>query len=161
MPYANKTQVSEDRSRAEIERQLRRFGADAFGYYSNGNEAKIAFEYRRIHCQMSVPLPDRNDPVFTHTPISGKRRSQSQAMADWEREVRRRWRSLCLVVKALLVGVQDGVLSFEQAFMPYIVMADGATIYQHALPHIRHALSTGQMPGTLKQLEALPAEAAK
>ena len=160
MSYANNTQVSEDRSRAEIEKQLQRFGADAFGYYSNGTAAKIAFEYKRIHCQISVPLPARDDPQFTQTPNTGRRRSETQACTDWQREVRRRWRSLCLVVKALLVGVEDGVLTFEQAFMPYIVMGDGFTIYQHVIPHIEHALATGEMPGTLKQLEALPAKGA-
>jgi len=33
-------------------------------------------------------------------------------------------------------------------------MGDGKTIYQHAMPHIQHALTTGQMPGNLKLLEA-------
>jgi len=161
MNYASNTQVSEGRSRAEIERLLAKFGADGFGYYAKGTDAKIAFEYREIHCQLSVPLPDRNDPKFTQTPSTGRRRTESQAFNDWQREVRRRWRSLCLVVKAMLVGVEDGVLTFEQAFMPYIVMGDGLTIYQHALPYLQNALTGGQMPATLKQLEARPLEATK
>ena len=160
MNYASGTKVTETRSRAELEKLLAKFGADEFGYVTRRDEALIGFMYRNIRVQMSVPLPDRDDAMFTST-ATGRKRADAAVFADWQREVRRRWRSLCLVIKALLVGVSDGVLTFEQAFLSYIVMGDGLTIYQHVLPHIQTALTSGQMPSTLKQLEALPPEAAK
>lgn len=153
--YASGTKVGEDRSRSEIEKMLQRFGADEFGYVARRDEAIIGFMYQGLRIQMSVPLPDRQDVHFTRTAV-GKQRAESVALADWQKEVRRRWRALCLVVKALLVGVEDGVLDFQEAFMPYIVMGDGLTIYRHALPHIAKALVAGEMPSSLKQLEALP-----
>lgn len=154
--YAANTGVTEDRSRAEIERMLMRYGADEFGYVTRRTEGVIAFMYRQIRVQMSVPIPDRGDRQFTTTPARGTERSEQQAFNEWQKEVRRRWRSLCLVIKALLVGVDDGVLSFEQAFMPYIVWGNGLTTSEMLLPHIQQALEGGEMPKNLKQLPVLP-----
>ena len=156
MSYASGTQVPEYRSRAEIERLLMRYGADEFGYVTRKAEALIGFVYNGIRIQMSVPLPDREDPKFASTPTGRTTRSDSRAFNEWQKEIRRRWRSLCLVIKALLVGVDDGVLRFEEAFLPYVVMGDGLTICQHVLPHMQKALESGRMPNTLRQLESLP-----
>jgi len=154
MRYASATSVSEDRSRMEIETLLMRYGADEFGYVTRAGEAVIGFVYRGIRVQMSVPLPDRDDAKFTATPTGRRTRSTTQAFNEWQKEVRRRWRSLCLVIKALLVGVDDGVLTFEQAFMPYIVWGNGLTTSEMLLPHVQNALESGRMPNSLKQLEA-------
>ena len=152
--YARGTSVTEDRSRAQIERDLMRFGAEEFGYLSRPGEATIFFKYRQISVQLSVPLPDREDHEFTRTP-TGKARAQEAALREWSQETRRRWRSLCAVIKALLVGVDDGVLSFEQAFLPFIMWGDGRTTSQHLLPTIEKALEGGGMPRGPKLLEAV------
>lgn len=150
--YASDTKVSEDRSRAEIERMLMRYGADEFGYMSRKTEAMIQFVYRKITVRMRVPMPDRDDTQFTQTPNTERPRTDAQAFAAWQKEVRRRWRSLCLVIKALLVGVDDGVLEFEQAFMPYIVWGNDLTTSELLLPKMKEAIAAGAMP---KQLEVL------
>lgn len=152
--YATGTHVNVDRSRAEIERRLLRYGAEEFGYLNRRTEGIIGFLYQGIRVQMTVPMLT---PEAFATTTTGRSRTQATATKEYEADTRRRWRSLCLVIKALLVGIDDGVLTFEQAFMPYMVMGDGQTIYQHALPHIQKALAGGQMPSSLKQLEALPA----
>ena len=156
MSYASNTSVSEDRSRAEIERMLMKYGAEEFGYMTRRDEGIICFVYRGIQARLSVPLPDRDDPKFTRTPTGRKTRSGTQAFNEWQKEVRRRWRALCLVIKALLVGVDDGVLSFEQAFMPFIVWGNNRTTSEMLLPHVKAAIEGGAMPLTLKKLEVLP-----
>jgi len=156
MNYATNTSVSEDRSRAEIERLLMKHGAEEFGYVTRPGEALVGFVFRQIRVQMRVPLPGRADPKFTRTPARGTKRTPSQAFGAWQKEVRRRWRSLCLVIKALLVGVDDGVLSLEEAFLPWIVWGNGLTSGQMILPKIHEAIESGNMPSTLKQLEVLP-----
>jgi len=160
MNYARGTQVSQDRSRAEIERLLMRYGADEFAYMTRRDEALIGFVYKGVRVQMSVPMPDRDDEQFRLTPGRGHERSDHAAFLEWEKEARRRWRSLCLVIKALLIGVEDGVLTFEQAFLPYIVWGNGLTTSDMLLPHVQHALESGTMPQSLKLLPSL-AEAAK
>lgn len=150
--FASRTRVTQDRSRAEIEGLLMRYGADEFAYATKRSEALIGFTYRGLQVKMTIPLPERDDSQFTETP-TGLTCSERQAVMHWERECRRRWRSFCLVIKALLVGVADGVLRFEEAFMPYIVWGNGLTTSQLLLPHVLKALEDGRMPGSLKQLE--------
>lgn len=146
--YASGTSVSADRSRAEIELLLRRFGADGFGYWSEGEKAAIEFKHRGMRFRFAVKLPDRNDEAFTRTG-TGRDRKADAALRLWEADIPRRWRSLCLVVKAMLVGVEDGVLEFEQAFMPYIVLPDGKTLSHHMLPMLNKAVASGKMPKLL------------
>lgn len=154
--YASNTSVSEDRSRTEIERLLMRYGADEFGYLTRKREAIIGFIFKGIRVEMTVPLPDRDDEKFHTTPTGRKTRSGDAAFREWEKEVRRRWRSLCLVIKALLVGIDDEVLTFEEAFMPYMVWGNGLTTSKILLPGIQHALATGKGLAAVKQLEVLP-----
>ena len=151
MSYASNTQVSEDRSRIQIERMILKYGADEFGTLTRKGEALVAFKYKEYRIQMSVPLPDKNDERFTVTPSGRKRRSEVQAFGEWEKEVRRRWRSMCLVIKALLVGVEDEVLTFEQAFMPYIIVG-GLTVSERILPLLAKAIEQGKELSTIKQL---------
>lgn len=154
--FARNTQVTEARSRDEIERLLMRYGADEFGYVTRATEAIVGFVYRGVRVQMTIPLPDRDAAEFTRTPSRGTTRTNSQAFKAWDAEKRRRWRSLCAVIKALLIGVDDGVLTFEEAFMPYIRWGNGLTTSQMLLPKILAAIEDGHMPTNLKQLELLP-----
>ena len=132
-----------------------KYGAEEFATVIRKNEALVGFQYKNIRVEMAVPLPDKNDKRFRLTPAGRSRRSETQAFTEWDKEVRRRWRSLCLVIKALLVGVDDGVLTFEQAFMPYIVIG-GQTIGQIFLPRIIKAIESGKEIRSVKQLMMLP-----
>jgi hypothetical protein len=144
MSYASNTNVSEDRSRQEIERLLMKYGADEFGYLTRREQAMIGFVYRGLRFEMSIPLPNREDKQFCQTPTRGTRRTETAAMKEYQQEVRRRWRSLCLAVKAKLVAVEDGVMQFEAEFMPYLVLGDGRTMHEHMLPRIEAAIQSGQ-----------------
>ncbi len=153
MSYASNTKVSAEKSRAEIERLVMRHGADEFGYLTRRDEATIRFVYKNIPVEMTVPMPDRDEDRFRFTPCRSVERTDEAAFEEWQKEVRRCWRSLCLVIKAMLVGVDDGVITFEQAFMPYIVCLDGRTISQHVLPHLQNAIETGSKLKMLPLME--------
>lgn len=134
--YATGTSVNSDRSRAEIETTLSRFGASGFGYYTDMTKriAQIGFTHSGLSIRIEVSLPDPNDDEFTMRPSSSKRRKDYQAREAYEAEVSRRWRCLCLLVKAKLVAVEDRISTFEQEFLPYIVTSDGATVYDRMAP---------------------------
>ena len=151
--YASNTTVPIERSKAEIERNLARFGASEFGYWAGAAAATVGFVYRGVRIEMGLPFPDIKE--FQCTP-TGRERTDNQADAERDKEIRRRWRSLAAVIKALLVGVDDGVLTFEDAFMPWIVWGNGLTTRQLILPELQKAISAGRMPKTLKALEVLP-----
>lgn len=128
MTYAEATSVSTEKSRFEIERTLRRYGADQFGYMTDRNQAVIAFTASGRRVKFVLPLPDPTDKAFTHTPTRGTRRSQAQADEAWEQACRQRWRALALCIKAKLEAVEAGITSFETEFLAYVVLPDGRTV---------------------------------
>lgn len=144
--YARNTNVSDDRSRVEIERLLIRYGASRFGYFRDERRCLIQFTHKKINIQFQVSLPDENDPTFFETP-TGRRRKQSAVISQklYDREVNRRWRSLALIIKAKLVAIEDGVACFEDEFLPYMVMHDGKTVAEKLLPLVQDAQQSGKL----------------
>lgn len=128
--YAADTQVSSERSRAELEKTLARYGADEFGYMTNRQAARIQFSAENRIVRFTIPLPDRDAREFTHTPTRGTRRTAQQIEAAYEQAVRQRWRALNLVVKAKLEAVASGIVTFEQEFLPHIMLPGGQTVYE-------------------------------
>lgn len=150
--YAADTSVSVEKSRAEIESTLARYGADAFMYGWTGTEAVIQFVAEGRQIKFLLTLPDRKDREFTHTPSRGTPRSAAQAEAAWEQACRQRWRALHLVIKAKLEAVEAGISVFEDEFMAQIVLPNGSTVGQFMRPQIEESYATGTMPPMLPQL---------
>ena len=154
MTYAENTSVPADRSRAEIERTLMRYGAKQFMYGVNESDAVIAFvimldsdgEGAIRQVRFTIPLPDCDDPAFTRTPGGRRQRSPSQMLAEYEKATRRVWRALLLVIKAKLEAVESGISEFEQEFLAHIVLPDGKTFGEWAKPEVARAYETGMMP---------------
>lgn len=143
--YAENTDVAPERSRAEIERVLTRYGASTFGYMVNDKGASVVFDARGRRVRFDLPLPDRNDKRFRLTPTGKARRPEAQHPA-YEQEVRRRWRALALAVKAKLEAVATGIASFEEEFLAHILLPDGSSVGAWMLPQLRRAYETKAMP---------------
>ena len=152
MSYAQNTTVSTDRSRAEIERTLQRYGANAFGYAWDGDRAVITFRAAGRMIRFMIGMPPLSD--FAYTPSGRRSRSEEQQHAEREKAMRQRWRALALVVKAKLEAVESGITTFESEFMAHVVLPDGATVGEWIAPQIEEAYLTGAMPSVLPQLEA-------
>lgn len=145
--YASKTSVSPEKSRAELERILARYGATAFGYMSQADRAVVMFEARGRRIRFDIPMPDRNDREFTHH-SRGKRTPES-AYDQWEQACKQRWRALVLVVKAKLEAVEAGISEFEDEFLAHTVLPDGSTVGQWARPQLVAVYESGQMPALM------------
>lgn len=153
MTYAENTTVTADRSRAEIERTLTRYGASAFAYGWDQGQAAIGFQAHGRRIQFHLPLPDRNERRFTHTPTGG-RRGEDGVTKEWERACRQRWRALALVIKAKLEAVEAGIVEFEDEFLAQTVLPSGGTVASWLQPQIQRAYETGEMPSMLPALGA-------
>ncbi len=147
--YAENTSVSSEGSRAEIERNLTRFGADSFLYGWEGTKAMVMFRYNGKQLKFTLDLPDRNSAEFTHTPARGTKRSDKVQEKAYEQAVKQKWRSLSLLIKAQLVAVEDGIKVFEEAFFGNIMLPDGQTVSEHMIPQIEEVYATGKMPPLL------------
>lgn len=151
--YAAETQVTPDRSRAEIERTLQRYGATGFLYGWKGEQAVLGFEMDGRQLRFTMALPDRQAREFQTTP-TGKKRSSNAAQEAYEQATRQRWRALALVIKAKLEAVESGIATFEEEFLAHIVLPSGQTVGQWMIPQVEQAYLTGQMPALLPQLMA-------
>lgn len=147
--YAERTEVASDRSRAEIERTLARYGCDAFVYGWEGNRAMIAFRMKGRRIQFELPLPDKRSKEFQFTPAKGLRRTPEQAQTAWEQATRQRWRALALYVKATLEAVEAGIVTMEDAFLAWTALPGGASVSVWLQPQIEQAYTTGHMPPLL------------
>ena len=150
--YSKDTKVTVDRSRAEIERTLQRYGASSFMYGWNEDAAVIAFEMAGRRIKFVLPLPDAGDPEFLRTP-SGRRRTQAQAEKEYEQAVRQRWRALALAIKAKLEMVESGITTLEQEFLAHIVLPSGQSVGEWLAPQVERAYTTGRMPALLPLME--------
>lgn len=150
MTYAAKTEVSSERSRAEIERILTRWNASQFMYAWNGDRAIVGFSVHDREVRFVVPMPDREDKQFkwsNHKPP--RRNTVNQQIAAYEQAVKQRWRALALVIKAKLEAVESGIVSFEAEFLAQLVLPGGRTVADTVLPGVAEAYATGTVPQLL------------
>lgn len=126
MTYASYTKVPVEKSRTDIEKVLKRYGATKFAYFTETSRAIIVFEANDRRIRFDLPLPEGD--------------SEKE-----QRQRREKWRALLLCIKAKLESVESKIETFEIAFLAHIVMPDGMTVAQHAQPVISQAYKEGKM----------------
>jgi hypothetical protein len=92
MPYADRTTVPVERTEAEIEQTLTRYGADRFAYFVEPKGAVIIFE------------------------AHGRRRYRKGLTPRWNAPASSVGAPCCLCIKAKLESVASNIEAFEQAF---------------------------------------------
>lgn len=140
MTYAEHTKVPVEKTKGEIERAVTRYGASAFGSFTERDRAVIVFASQNRRVRFDLPLPVGDD-----------------VRSDKIRRVR--WRALLLCIKAKLEAVASKIETFEEAFLSHVVLPDGTTVGTHVGPHIDEAYKTGQIPPLLPPLLAPPRKA--
>ena len=105
MAYAEQTKVPVERTKAEIEALMRRYGATAFGTAQEADRGLVFFRLKERMIRFELPLAVKGE----------------QAM-------RTKWRALLLVIKAKLEAVASGIVTMEDEFLAQTVMSDGETV---------------------------------
>ena len=152
MRYAEKTSVSVEKSKAEIERTLQRYGADQFIHGWDSDRAIVGFRMEGKQVKFVLEMPNRTADEFLYT-ATGRERSIDASMKEWEQACRQRWRALAIVIKAKLEAVESGITIFEEEFMAHLVLPNGQTAGEYMIPQIAQAYSEGKMPNLLPHLE--------
>lgn len=141
MRYAESTSVSSEKSRAEIERTLQRYGATGFMYGWQKDSALVAFEMNGKSIKFILPLPERES--FARTGGNHpRRRTENQIAAAWEKACRQRWRALTLCIKAKLEAVESEITTFEHEFLAHFVTANGQTVGDRLIPQLSANLNS-------------------
>jgi hypothetical protein len=104
--FAANTRVCIERSRAEIERFVIKYGATRLATAYEGDRCMMAFEFQGHRVRFVLPSPDRNK--YKRPDVYAK-------------EHRRLWRAFALIIKAQLEGVVSGVFAFEDVFLAHLV----------------------------------------
>lgn len=156
--YAN-TQVSVEKSQGEIRKLLGKHGATQFRM-SEGEGAEglwwvgVEFIHDDHLVRMAAPLKPPNEKW-----LAGKvDRARSKSRRDFilehnEQESKRLWRVILWSLKARLVSVEEGLETFEQAFLAHMVdPGTGSTVWDQIRPHIesgRMQVGAGGLPPAL------------
>jgi hypothetical protein len=152
MPYAEGTEVSVERSKAELEGLLSKHGATQRGVLSDDDEGRavVMFTLKSRQYRLNVPLPKfeafarKYDRHGRWSP-----RNAEQQRVAFEQGCRERWRAVVLVIKAKLELVSLGVTTVEREFLADLVLPDGRRVHDALEEGIRTAYATGQMPPLL------------
>jgi hypothetical protein len=143
--FAQNTIVSVEKSRAEIEQLITRYGAQQTAFMSAPGRALIMFEANDRRIVFELPLPDIGEDRFRRTPGRRKSLTPEGRVKAWEQDCRQAWRALALVIKAKLEAVKSGITTFEDEFLAHIMMPDGQTVGSHVKPAVAAWYSGGMM----------------
>ena len=142
MRYANRTTVSPERSKMEIERTLLRYGANEFIYAARPDQAAIQFKFASRIVRFHLPLKGWQS---FKTSEKGRTRRDGAAQHAWELDVRCRFRALALVLKAKLEAVESGITTFEEEFYAHVLLPNGKTVYEETRKSVAVAYETGKV----------------
>lgn len=146
MNYAKNTTVSVDRSRAEIERLVMRYGATGFIYGAEEKRAVIAFKIGIYQVRIALFLP--SVVRFMETP-TGQKRAPSAAAKVHEQAIRQRWRSLKLIIQAKFEAVDCGISTIEREFLADVLLPSGETFGDRFIPEIEAVVAGRGLPQLL------------
>jgi hypothetical protein len=137
MNYAKRTSVSVEKSKAEIEKTLMRYGASQFAYATKPDQAVVLFQINGKRVRFNLPLPEM--ALFSEGK-RGRKYRQEAVLKRWEQACREKWRALALVIKAKLEAVDSGITVFEEEFLAHLVTAGGRTVGERILPDLSESL---------------------
>lgn len=146
--YATTTEVPVEKSRLEIEKTLRKYGADAFAYAEEGRRVRLGFRIADRQFRFELALVERDAAEIELTP-QGRVRSEAakdSAMAQADRSA---WRALALVIKAKLEAVEAGISTLEEEFLANLILPNRETVADWIRPQVAEAYRVGAMPKTL------------
>lgn len=138
--FADGTTTTVSASRNEIEVLVKKFGAHQVLSYEDKDRAIVQFTARDRMVRLTIVLPTEAEVSKTET---GRARSAGSLAEARDKEIRRRWRALVLLVRAKITAVNENIVTFEQEFLANVVMADGKTVHEHARDTIRLSYESG------------------
>lgn len=149
--YAEGTEVTAEKSRAEIEGLLDKHGASEIGIHRDSVATTIIYRMKGRMVRQVITYPEA-DLYAQHLPKGAyykQTRKPEQVKAMQEAEWRRRWRAQVLILKAKLELIASGESSFEREFLADTLLPNGETVGEAMLPRIAEAYQSATMPSLL------------
>lgn len=132
IPYESAT--AGDRAINEMQKTLAAFGCQSFGVMTDQERQILIVAFKRRGIQVHLEASWKG---YAAALLKGKRLGYGQSRAMRERKALEQARvSVCSVlrdwVKGQTTAVECGVLSFETAFMPHMLLRDGRRVIDAA-----------------------------
>jgi hypothetical protein len=134
LPYENAT--SGAKAMEEIHAMLTQFECDRFGQMLDNAAGELIVQFTHRGRNVTVRASFKGYAAAlkkAHPRTNLARKSQAQWEADHIKQAKisvysilRDW------IKGQVMAVETGVLSFESAFLGQLVLANGATVFEHA-----------------------------
>lgn len=142
MAFAESTEVPVEKTRAEIDKLLKKHGsrsiASAVVDTPDRQIATLQFVIRDRSIRFVTILP--GPKPYARSP-TGQTRTEKSRQAAWEQGGPTWWRGLLLCLKAKLEAVESGLVLFEEEFMAQTVDPEsGATLGNLLLPTFQKRL---------------------
>lgn len=124
------TEINAEKTVSEIQKRLASAGASQVlhGYDGAGNLSELSFRIKTQFGEMAFRLPaniEAVEAILTRQFKSGRSRFASR-----EQATKVAWRILKDWVEAQLALLQTGMVTVEQAFLPYMQNNEGETVYE-------------------------------
>jgi hypothetical protein len=124
MAYAKTTKVPVEKTISEIQKLLQKSNTTGFAFGSSAKEAYVAFCLKGVSVKMRLRLSEIKE-------------GQNQATIKTAQQTNRaKARGLLLCIKAKIESVESGIETFEEAFLPHIILNDGQTVSSRIIPHL-------------------------
>lgn len=138
--FAEDTSVPVEQTKGDLEVMLRRRGAEAFAYaWSQDGRCSLRFVLAGLPIRIAMAALKPEDVAVSEAALRRAGNNAAQLVRQRrEQEERRRWRALALVVKANLEAIDSGITTVMEAFFPWLVLPNGATVWDvHGEPSLR------------------------
>lgn len=133
LPYENST--SGDKAIGDMQKILRSFGCQKFGYMIDDAEGSllVQFEYRGRQVSVKALMSGYAAAWLKEHPYSTRMQKTKQVHERQANEIAsvavfsilRDW------IKGQVMAVETGILSFEGAFLGQMLLANGKTVLEH------------------------------
>lgn len=157
-PYARGTTIPVDKTVEELRKLLKRYGIEDLGHLERQGHIVLVFTFEAStgesrNVRFSVPMPERESLRTYKRGFVDVTRSDAQLDQAMDAERQRIYRALHAIIKARLIGYDEGIETFERVFFPETVAdASGATVYEAANERVAEGYRTGRFPDLLPGL---------
>lgn len=134
LPYENAS--SGDKAMAEIQRILQKFGCNKFGTMTDWDAGTLMVQFEWNGQRVTFPASFKGyaEMWLKENPWSNRRQS---SQAEWQQKameigsmavysILRDW------IKAQVVAVETGLITFEEVFLAHLMLPSGMRVIEHA-----------------------------
>lgn len=145
------TKIAPEQTISEIQKMLSGHGVTAvMTEYDGPHVSAVSFQIKIDGKPMGIKLPCNWKAVLAIFEAEKSDRNiynpARKARADGERKqqaIRTAWRIIHVWIKAQLALVEVNMVTVPQVFLPYVIMKDSRTLYEHVVSDPKFLLGDG------------------